>query len=141
MAVHNEYPTHVDTKEYSTKVRQLIYNLKRNDQLRQKVASGECHPQHLVRMSPLDLAPEEKKNERDELGNNELDSKRSDYYKENRDKILREIGVDPDKGTEFTCKRCGSTKTTHYAMQTRSADEPMTVFVQCLKCPNRWKTN
>lgn len=38
----------------------------------------------------------------------------------------------------FKCKKCGSEKTSYYQMQTRSADEPMTTFVQC-ECGNRWK--
>ena len=39
----------------------------------------------------------------------------------------------------FMCSRCKTYKTTHYQMQTRSADEPMTTFVTCLHCGNRWK--
>lgn len=39
----------------------------------------------------------------------------------------------------FTCKKCKSKKTTYYQMQTRSADEPMTTFVTCTNCNNRWK--
>ena len=39
----------------------------------------------------------------------------------------------------FKCGKCKSTKTTYYQMQTRSADEPMTTFVTCSTCSNRWK--
>jgi len=39
----------------------------------------------------------------------------------------------------FECRKCHSRKTTYYQMQTRSADEPMTVFVTCLECGTRWK--
>lgn len=39
----------------------------------------------------------------------------------------------------FQCGKCKSTKTTYYQMQTRSADEPMTTFVTCITCNNRWK--
>ena len=39
----------------------------------------------------------------------------------------------------FTCKKCKSKKTTYYQMQTRSADEPMTTYVTCMTCENRWK--
>lgn len=39
----------------------------------------------------------------------------------------------------FTCGKCKSKKTTYYQKQTRSADEPMTSFVTCYNCNNRWK--
>jgi transcription elongation factor S-II len=39
----------------------------------------------------------------------------------------------------FTCRKCRSKKCTYYALQTRSADEPMTTFVSCLNCGCRWK--
>jgi len=40
---------------------------------------------------------------------------------------------------DFTCFKCKSKKCTFYQLQTRSADEPMTTFVTCLECGNRWK--
>jgi DNA-directed RNA polymerase subunit M/transcription elongation factor TFIIS len=39
----------------------------------------------------------------------------------------------------FKCGKCKSKKTTYYQMQTRSADEPMTTYVTCMGCNNRWK--
>ena len=39
----------------------------------------------------------------------------------------------------YTCKCCKSSPTVFNAVQTRSADEPMTVFITCLACNNRWK--
>jgi len=39
----------------------------------------------------------------------------------------------------FQCKKCGSKKTTYYSLQTRSSDEPMTNFITCVECKNRWK--
>jgi transcription elongation factor S-II len=39
----------------------------------------------------------------------------------------------------FTCRKCKSNKCTYYQQQVRSADEPMTTFVQCISCGNRWK--
>ena len=39
----------------------------------------------------------------------------------------------------FYCHKCGKRKCTFYQLQTRSADEPMTTFVNCLVCGNAWK--
>jgi DNA-directed RNA polymerase subunit M/transcription elongation factor TFIIS len=39
----------------------------------------------------------------------------------------------------FKCRKCKSMKTTYRQAQTRSADEPMTTYVTCLACDNRWK--
>lgn len=47
--------------------------------------------------------------------------------------------IDNDVEGVFKCRKCNTYKTTYYQMQTRSADEPMTTFVSCLNCGNRWK--
>jgi len=39
----------------------------------------------------------------------------------------------------FTCRKCRGNQCTYYQMQTRSADEPMTTFCNCIICGNRWK--
>ena len=39
----------------------------------------------------------------------------------------------------FRCGKCKLNNCTYFQMQTRSADEPMTTFVTCLNCNNRWK--
>ena len=41
--------------------------------------------------------------------------------------------------SEFTCGKCKSNKCTHYQLQTRSSDEPMTTFVNCQECGHRWR--
>ena len=44
------------------------------------------------------------------------------------------------QGTDmFRCGKCKKNNCTYYQMQTRSADEPMTTFITCLNCSNRWK--
>ena len=41
--------------------------------------------------------------------------------------------------TFFKCSKCRQNNCVYFQMQTRSADEPMTTFITCLNCGNRWK--
>ncbi len=40
---------------------------------------------------------------------------------------------------QFFCKRCKKRECTYYELQTRSADEPMTIFIQCVNCGKQWR--
>jgi DNA-directed RNA polymerase subunit M/transcription elongation factor TFIIS len=40
---------------------------------------------------------------------------------------------------QFFCKRCKKRECTYYELQTRSADEPMTLFIQCVNCGKQWR--
>lgn len=55
-----------------------------------------------------------------------------------RDKTRYDTQIEAATDT-FTCRKCKSNKCTYYQMQTRSADEPMTIFVSCIDCGSRWK--
>jgi transcription elongation factor S-II len=39
---------------------------------------------------------------------------------------------------KWMCNGCKMRKCTYYELQTRSADEPMTIFIHCLNCGKRW---
>jgi DNA-directed RNA polymerase subunit M/transcription elongation factor TFIIS len=56
-------------------------------------------------------------------------------------KKMAALGKEKDQqGTSmFKCGKCKLNNCTYFQMQTRSADEPMTTFVCCLNCSNRWK--
>jgi transcription elongation factor S-II len=58
--------------------------------------------------------------------------------KSKRDKNKFETNIAAATDT-FTCRKCKGNQCTYYQMQTRSADEPMTTFVTCIPCGNRWK--
>jgi DNA-directed RNA polymerase subunit M/transcription elongation factor TFIIS len=40
---------------------------------------------------------------------------------------------------EFKCGKCKKNECVYQEMQIRSADEPMTIFITCLNCGNKWK--
>jgi transcription elongation factor S-II len=42
---------------------------------------------------------------------------------------------------EYKCGRCKEKQCTYYQLQVRCSDEPMTTFVNCLNCGNRWSFN
>lgn len=71
----------------------------------------------------------------------ELDHNRWDKLieaKSKRDKNKFEVNMAAATDT-FTCRKCKGNQCTYYQMQTRSADEPMTCYVSCCICGNRWK--
>jgi len=68
------------------------------------------------------------------------------HYAATRMKLKnKEAAMEQNKAKEddyegqFKCGKCKSKKTDYYQMQTRSADEPMTTYVTCMACGNRWK--
>ena len=113
--------------EYKQKMRSLYLNLKGNNtSLRHDVADGTVTADRLCKMSPDDMASEEKKSadERARAKNifNSLAAKSTLTVTDT-----------------FTCGKCKQKKVAYYQMQTRSADEPMTTFCNCTICGNRWK--
>ena len=38
------------------------------------------------------------------------------------------------------CKECGNNEAYTWTLQTRSADEPETIFFKCTKCANTWRS-
>jgi DNA-directed RNA polymerase subunit M/transcription elongation factor TFIIS len=59
--------------------------------------------------------------------------------KEKRDKLAYEVRMENVISGFDTCGKCKGDKVTFYERQTRSADEPMTRFITCINCGNKWK--
>eukprot|EP00252_Welwitschia_mirabilis_P016150 TRINITY_DN35681_c0_g1_i1.p1 TRINITY_DN35681_c0_g1~~TRINITY_DN35681_c0_g1_i1.p1 ORF type:complete len:361 (-),score=84.78 TRINITY_DN35681_c0_g1_i1:460-1542(-) len=110
------------------KYRSIMFNLKDNNNpdLRRRVLLGEIKPEKLIVMTPEEMASDQRKLENQQI----------------KEKALFECERGMPKGAttdQFKCGKCGQRKCTYYQMQTRSADEPMTTYVTCMNCNNRWK--
>ena len=116
------------SKEYSTKMRRLFNNLKdkKNPGLRAAVVSGDIAVEKFVKMTPEEMASEERKQQIDDM---------------KQQNVHNALGAgEPEAETDaFQCGRCKNYKTRYRQAQTRSADEPMTTFVTCTVCGNKWK--
>eukprot|EP01114_Cavostelium_apophysatum_P016385 TRINITY_DN4644_c0_g1_i1.p1 TRINITY_DN4644_c0_g1~~TRINITY_DN4644_c0_g1_i1.p1 ORF type:complete len:296 (+),score=84.30 TRINITY_DN4644_c0_g1_i1:103-990(+) len=112
---------------YTTKLRSLVFNIKKNTDLRQTLMQGGIPPSKLCSMAPADMASGELK---------ELRKKWANYHME----AAKDQGGTATTTDMFKCGKCGRRETTYYQMQTRSADEPMTTFHTCARCGHRWKS-
>mmetsp|Transcript_13834 Transcript_13834/g.20247 ORF Transcript_13834/g.20247 Transcript_13834/m.20247 type:complete len:305 (-) Transcript_13834:120-1034(-) len=141
MALHTKWGVKGDRSKYTEKARSLCFNIKKNAQLRHNILMGGTGADELILMSSDQLATAEKLESRNAAAKKLSDSRRLDWEEANESKINEMCGIKGDllQASLFTCGRCKSTKTTSTQKQTRSADEPMTVFVLCMNCGNRWK--
>eukprot|EP00826_Nyctotherus_ovalis_P040862 TRINITY_DN4060_c0_g1_i23.p3 TRINITY_DN4060_c0_g1~~TRINITY_DN4060_c0_g1_i23.p3 ORF type:complete len:108 (-),score=36.34 TRINITY_DN4060_c0_g1_i23:124-447(-) len=105
-------------------------NLRRNEELRERLKRGEVLPKDLVAMDPREMATKEVKEHREKVEKEAFEARLSDWMDTNIKKNLSGM---------HKCGKCKGNKTTYYQQQTRSADEPMTTFVRCLDCGNSWK--
>ena len=108
---------------YYDKLKTIIYNLK-NTNILNRILSKEIKAHEIAFLTHQEICPERW---------NELIEKKK-MIDENKYAPKLEASTD-----NFTCWKCKSKKCTYYQLQTRSADEPMTTFVTCLTCGNRWK--
>lgn len=114
---------------YLSKVRQLRYNLRKYETLRTRVITHELTLQSVCAFRPAELR----------LGAPMMADESAATSASASATTTRQERLANTPDGAFVCRRCKSKKTTYYEMQTRSADEPMTIFVTCLNCENRWR--
>ena len=115
---------------YKTGFLKIINNIRNNKNsqfILNQLNHGYFEPNELINMSNQMLYPDLWK----QILFNNL------QRDERREKLTKE---EHQEGTDmFKCGKCKKKNCTYYQMQTRSADEPMTSFITCLNCSNRWK--
>ncbi|KAG7255435.1 hypothetical protein CRUP_016828 [Coryphaenoides rupestris] len=114
--------------EYKNRVRSRISNLKdpKNPGLRRNVLAGYIEMTRIAAMSAEEMASDELRQLRNVL----------------TQEAIREHQMAKTGGTStdlLQCSKCRKKNCTYNQVQTRSADEPMTTFVLCNECGNRWK--
>jgi DNA-directed RNA polymerase subunit M/transcription elongation factor TFIIS len=96
----------------------------KNDSLIERWKEGEFNLDTLGKWTPYELKPAHWK-----------DLKDQQFRREKR--ILEgNLSMATDR---FRCSQCKKKMCSYYELQTRSADEPMTIFVRCLNCGKQWK--
>jgi DNA-directed RNA polymerase subunit M/transcription elongation factor TFIIS len=96
----------------------------KNPRLLNRVIDGEFKLNEIPSMSAYDMYPEKWFSLKDKLLQREQ-------------KILE--GNKSRATDQFKCRRCHKRECTYYELQTRSADEPMTIFITCLNCGKEWR--
>jgi transcription elongation factor S-II len=110
---------------YTDRLRTIYSNLKAPETIR-SIKSGELAPKTFAFMTHQEMDPVHWK----EMIEKKIKRDASKYS--NNVEAMTEM---------FTCKKCKSKKCTYYELQTRSADEPSTIFITCIDCGKHWKQN
>ena len=112
------------TQVYIDRLKMIIINLKNNKDLLDRVKKKTIQAHKVAFMTHQEMKPQQWKVL--------IDAKKI------RDDNLYSPKIDANTDN-FVCRKCKSRKCSYYQLQTRSADEPMTTFVTCIDCGNRWK--
>jgi DNA-directed RNA polymerase subunit M/transcription elongation factor TFIIS len=109
---------------YSGRLRSMVLNIKKNKELFEQIKQNQIGPKALAFMTHQEMSPE--------LWKKRIEIK----IKRDRSRFSTNIEASTDM---FQCRKCKSKKCTYYELQTRSADEPATIFITCLDCGKNWK--
>jgi DNA-directed RNA polymerase subunit M/transcription elongation factor TFIIS len=107
---------------YLDHLRSIMANLK--GEILQQISDGSIKPHVVAFMT------------HQELCHDKWSDMIAEKMKRDKNKFETHISASTDL---FTCRKCKGNQCTFYQLQTRSSDEGITTFVQCLCCNARWK--
>ena len=105
-----------------------IYEAIKHGNLLERIKKLDVNYKDIVKMGPERLQPD-----------GPLNKMQEHLYLQDISRLQNSALYDDDYEGTFKCGKCGLKKTTYHQMQTRSADEPLTTFVHCMNCNNRWR--
>ena len=108
---------------YTNRLRTIRYNLQQSGNI-DRIKNKTIKPHEFAFMTHQEMCPEK--------------WEKLIELKKIRDQNKYEPNLEASTD-DFKCRKCKSKKCTYYQLQTRSSDEPMTTFVTCIDCGNRWK--
>ena len=116
---------------YLNRVLEIIHNLKdeKNEEFRENIINGKIKPEELCTMNSVDMLSKNKQKEIEKEKEKKVDEVRTDWQ-EKHGQVTEGV---------YKCRVCGGRKTIQHEQQTRSADDPMTLFITCLNCKNTWR--
>lgn len=116
---------------YINRVLEIIHNLKdeNNNEFRNNIIDGKITPEELCTMDATEMLNKNKQEEIEKQIKERIDEVRTDWN-EKHGEVTEGV---------YKCRVCGGKKTIQHEQQTRSADEPMTLFITCVNCKNTWK--
>jgi transcription elongation factor S-II len=127
------------SKAYGEQIKSITFNLGQNIPLALEILTKQRPCNQVVKMSKEELAGEEFREQMEKHQKEARKENQLDWERKNKKQILDSAGLTQKEG-QFRCFKCGSTDTEYTQRQTRAADEPMTNFVHCNECGNRWKS-
>ena len=109
---------------YSARLKSILYNINTNNELKEHIKTNQIPATQLTHLTHQEMNPS--------IWKDMIEMK----IKRDRSRFSTNIEASTDM---FQCRKCKSKKCTYYEMQTRSADEPATIFITCLDCGKNWR--
>jgi len=105
---------------YETKINEIYDLLNKKNNLIQILNNNKIDSKNIAFMKPEELDPDK-------------------YESIIKKKELEEYNKNTESNNTFTCSKCKQSKVKISQLQTRSGDEPPTIFVKCLECGHTFK--